>query len=75
MPIDGANPNNFYALYLEDKTFKTGYPLLSSHEFATADTDGNIVTIIMNYSDVKYVRIGAQNINGNSIITVNEPIG
>ena len=74
MPIDAGNPDNMICLYYADKTYKTGYPLLSSYDFVYAGEDGNVIGFTTAISDIAYVRIGAKHIDDTSIITVNEPI-
>lgn len=61
-------------LYYADKTYRGGFTIESTTSGIVSDENGNIVSIHLLYSDIAYVRIGAQNIDGNSIITVNEPI-
>ena len=74
MPVDADNPDNMLCLYYADKTYKTGYPLLSSHDFVYVGQDGNVIGFTNVTSDVAYIRIGAKYIDETSIITVNEPI-
>ena len=77
MPDTDQNYYNQVACYDADEKFITGtcYPILSSitNREVTFE-NGNLVKFKVGQSNVSYIRITAQEINGDSIITVNEPI-
>ena len=75
IPIDGGNYKNNVALYNADGSYYTGYELKSNSVNVTTDTNGNIIAYIIDHTnDIAFLRISAEFIDENSIITVNQPI-
>ena len=75
MPDENSHGNRI-GLYDADKNVLGGWPVTSSAEGMDAvfDSNGNLIQFFVSKTNMAYIRISAEEITDNSIITINEPI-